>query len=269
MRFNNIEKLKGRKFIVGRNPNGSGWFIKEIGGTHKVAAFGTGENVPKCVSRLMQLDNNAWTAHYKIDIVDIDQSEQVLISNLKPEQHTFVNGEEIATKIVNPGDQIELGGKKYAINLQLAIDAATKMVSNGGGGTGSGGGTGIYSIAPLKDVWEEYERRQDAVQKRRKNINLLSRIPIAFTMVGGLASGLCPEEYRPYLLIFTAVALIMTIYGIYMSMTYDDIGEARRNQKFLQDNYKCPGCGHTLPSQPYDVLRQNTNCPYNKCKWVS
>ena len=66
--FRNIEKLKNKKFIVGKNPQGNGWLIKEIGGTHKVAQFGMDEAVPNSVSRLMALDNGKWTAHYSLDI---------------------------------------------------------------------------------------------------------------------------------------------------------------------------------------------------------
>ena len=258
--FRNIEKLKNKKFIVGKNPQGNGWLIKEIGGTHKVAQFGMDEAVPNSVSRLMALDNGKWTAHYSLDI---DGDGQVKISNIKPQQHTYVNGVEVVAKIVNEGHTIELGHNRFGINLQTAIDAAASMAGQ------PKPPTGIYSISSLQDVWNEYERRTDAVQKRRKNIGLLRSIPMVFTMIGGAVTALCGPEIRPYAGVLTGVAIVVLLYGIYLSMTFDDIGATKKNTKYLHDNYRGPGCNHTLPSQPYDVLRQNTNCPFCKCQWTS
>ena len=175
----------------------------------------------------------------------------------------YVNGVEVVAKIVNEGHTIELGHNRFGINLQTAIDAAASMAGQ------PKPPTGIYSISSLQDVWNEYERRTDAVQKRRKNIGLLRSIPMVFTMIGGAVTALCGPEIRPYAGVLTGVAIVVLLYGIYLSMTFDDIGATKKNTKYLHDNYRCPGCNHTLPSQPYDVLRQNTNCPFCKCQWTS
>ena len=179
---------------------------------------------------------------------------------------TYVNGAEIVSKKVKSNGMIELGKDRYSVSVNTIIGTASKIVA-----------TVIptppsppeeYSIKHLKKVWDDYNARMRDIKIRTRNIGLLSSIPMAFSMLGGLIAGVAPE-IREYALILTGIALLIMLIGFYKRFTDKSIEETEQLTEEFQKKYICPNkkkpCNHFLGNVPYNILRQNTKCPYCGC----
>ena len=91
-------------------------------------------------------------------------------------------------------------------------------------------------IRPLEKVWNEYNRANIEIRKRQKNIGLLASIPIGITMLGGLLSGIASDDLKPYAYVFTAIALVVMLYGFYRRFTDNSIEEQEDIKKTFDEN---------------------------------
>lgn len=173
-----------------------------------------------------------------------------IVKNMNERNVTFVNGIAIESKTISESDKIELGNSHYLFHW----DALQKKVETA-------------DIRQLKRVWDEYNSANIEIRKRQKNIGLLSSIPIGITMLGGLLSGIAPDDLKPYAYVFTAIALIVMLYGFYRRFTDNSIEEQEEIKKTFQRKYVCPKCGHFMGFQDYDILTQSDACPYCKTKY--
>lgn len=204
--------------------------------------YGPVESVPMDVSRhhisLQSLGGGQWR-----------------IRNLNEQNVTYVNGIAVESKIVSETDYIELGKSHYLFRWDALQDKKPTE-------------SATIDIRPLKQVWEEYNRANINIRTKQKNIGLLSSIPIGITMFGGLMSGIAPDSLKPIAYVFTAIALIVMLYGFYKRFTDNSIEEQEYIKKDFQQKYTCPKCGHFLGFQDYDILVQNNGCPYCKSKYI-
>ena len=265
-----IDVLKGKTILIGKEP-GQGRLLIAIKGMPKIATLGQINSVPNSVSRCKPAEG---VAHCQIEV---DQAGNMTLTNLKVQNVTFVNGAEIMSKRINTASTVALGKDRFGINVTEVLNTAQKImmlaggVPGGNGGAGGGGGTGSgpYSIKHLKNVWDDYSGSLKKIKIRQKNIGLLASIPMAFSMLGGLIAGVAPEV-RSFALVFTGIALVVMIIGFYKRFTDKSIEETEQLNEKFQDRYVCPNpkCHHFLGNQPYNILRQNKNCPYCKCQWT-
>ena len=259
-----IDALKGKTILIGKEP-GQGRLLIAIKGIPKIATLGQISSVPNSVSRCKPAEG---IAHCQIEV---DQAGNMTLTNLKAQNVTFVNGAEIMSKRIDTASAITLGKDRFGINVTEIINAAQKILTVGGGGVGEniGTGSGPYSIKHLKNVWDDYSGSLKQIKIRQKNIGLLASIPIAFSMLGGLIAGVAPE-IRSFALVFTGIALVVMLIGFYKRFTDKSIEETEQLNEKFQDRYVCPNpkCHHFLGNQPYNILRQNKNCPYCKCQWT-
>ena len=172
------------------------------------------------------------------------------IRNLNDKNITFVNGISVESKMVSETDKVELGNSHYVLMWNDLYEPEEEKVD----------------IRPLKKVWENYNQQNIEIRKRQKNIGLLASIPMGFTMLGGLISGIAPEEIRPIAYVFTAIALSIMIYGFYRRFTDNSIEEQEEIKKQFQRKYTCPKCGHFMGFQDYEILTQGNTCPYCRTK---
>ena len=114
-----MERLKGKTILIGKEP-GQGRLLVAIQGNGKSAAIGAPGSVPACVSRCKPSEG---VAHAKITV---DQTGNMTITNMKPQNVTFVNGSEIASKRVSSSNTVELGKDRFSINLPVVIETAKK-----------------------------------------------------------------------------------------------------------------------------------------------
>lgn len=173
------------------------------------------------------------------------------IKNLNERNVTFVNGIAIESKTISESDKVELGNSHYLLQWNALSEPKVETID----------------IRPLRYVWEEYNQENIRIRKQQKNIGLLASVPMGFTMLGGLIAGVGPEEIRGVAYFFTAIALMIMLYGFYRRFNDSSIDEQEELKKKLQRNYTCPKCGHFMGFQDYEVLTQNDACPYCKTKY--
>lgn len=253
-----IDALKGKTILIGKEP-GQGRLLIAIKGVPKVTTLGQIGSVPNSVSRCKPAEG---VAHCQIEI---DQMGNMTLTNMKAQNVTYVNGFEIMSKRIDPTSTIMLGKDRYAIDLNVTLNTAAKLVSK----VMPPPPPPEYSIKHLKDIWDDYSASLKKIKIRQKNIGLLSSIPIAFTMLGGLIAGVAPE-IRPFALIFTGIAFVVMLIGLYLRFTDKSIEETEKLNDKFQDRYVCPNpkCHQYLGNTPYKLLRQKKNCPSCKCQWT-
>ncbi len=202
-------------------------------------AFGTPKCVPMNVSR----------KHAQLTIAD--DGTTCTIRNLNEANITRAAGQPIVAKQIQVGDLVELGESRFVLNWDFIRPLIPKTVD----------------VTPLKEVWEEFKQRDMAISRRVKNDMLLARIPMVFSMAGGLLIGIEPE-WRSFSIPLTAVAVLLMLVGILRQLNFDQKKETENNRQWLQDHYKCPGCGYIFPQQDYHVLFTNYSaCPHCKAKF--
>ena len=191
--------------------------------------FGANSSVPNSVSR----------QHCSL-VVNPDGS--FCVKNLNAQNSTYVNGVQVESKIVTVKDVVEFGSDHYLLNWKFVEELMPKIVD----------------IRPLKKVMDDFKKEKKAITDRQKNNALLARVPIAFTMLGGLLAAVIPG---PITICLTIVAFIITIYGIYKQKDDNSSEELEKLQNKLMHDYSCPNCGRYL-AQPYEQLELMDNCPY-------
>jgi len=223
------------EIIIGRDQQTRRLSVVKDG---KPTLYGSVGSVPMDVSR----------QHISLQSVG---SGMWLIKNLNEQNVTFVNGIAIECKTVSEKDKVELGNSHYLFPWTALQEPKIETVD----------------IRPLQHVWEEYNQENIRIRKQQKNIGLLASIPMGFTMLGGLIAGIGPEGIRGVAYIFTAIALIIMLYGFYRRFNDNSIEEQEEQKKKLQRNYTCPKCGHFMGFQDYEVLAQGDACPYCRTKY--
>ena len=156
------------------------------------------------------------------------------LKNLNERNVTFVNGIAIESKTVSVSDKIELGNSHYLFLWNTLSEPKEETID----------------IRPLRRVWEDYNQSN-----------------ISITMLGGLLSGIAPDNLKTFAYIFTAIALVVMLYGFYKRFTDNSIEEQEEIKKNFQNRYVCPKCGHFMGFQDYDLLIQNDACGHCKTKF--
>lgn len=239
-----------------------------IDGKRRSVVIGDAGSVPGSVSRCLPAEG---VAHCKITV---GADGVMVLTNLKSRNVTYVNDMEIVSKRITPDSHIALGCDRYALDLAGVIAAVSRLSASSPQAQASDAASrqqskAEYSIKGLKPVWEEYHNELKQMRIRQKNIGLLSGVPMAFSMFGGLIAGVVPD-IRIFALIFTGIALIIMIIGLYYRFTDKTIERTEQLTEHFQDTYVCPNpsCRHFMGNLPYNILRQNTGCPYCKCKFT-
>ena len=223
------------ELIIGRD--GATAKLKVVDGT-QVKLYGEAASVPGDVSR----------QHCQLTAID---DNTFIIKNIKAANVTWVNGVEVQTKRITRDDKVQLGQSRFLLPRDEILEQVKPK---------------IVDITPLKAVWEKYNASTIAIRKRQQTNNLLSRIPIFMTMLGGVLIAL-NEAIRPYSITFTVIALLIMAYGFYRQATDRSIDKQEQLKKQFQRDYVCPKCGRFLGFVDYDLLHQNNNCPGCKAKY--
>ena len=243
------------EIVIGRDGSTSQLKIS-IGQQSK--SFGAQGSVPQTVSRqhcsIIVNDNGTFT-----------------LKNLKLQNVTFVNGQQVDTKIIKENDTIELGPNKYLVSwntLKSVIPAKAEVVS----------------IEPLKKIWDRYQLENEKVEIRKQQLaikkqkqNLLRGLTGIFIPLAIVLSVFAGGRDNPlFILLYSLpgiITLMMTI-SQYNSIKEDESSiitdreqKKERDLRFRRD-YSCPKCGKYL-SMPYDVLERYDSCPYCKVKFRS
>lgn len=256
-----MERLKGKTILIGRE-QGQGRLLVAVSGTGKTAAIGTLGSVPDCVSRCKPSENSA---HVKITV---DWNGNIIISNMKPQNVTFVNGSAIETKKISVSDEVKLGRDQYPLNLPNVLGTAKDIV-----------GQAPISIRHLKAIWEKYDSAvlelQDKQQKKanqQRLQGLISMSGMLLAILPGVVGGELPGWVQVLRIVLVIAAIGLGIYFFIKGAKVKDSFHWKMHeldQKFITD-YVCPNkeCRHYMGKQPYSILSQNKKCPYCGCKYL-
>lgn len=222
------------EIIIGREPSSRRLRVKR---GEKAELHGAEDSVPQSVSRehasLNPINNNQWQ-----------------LRNLNEQNVTYVNGLSVESRVVSEQDRVELGAERYLLDWAAITGPKEELIDP----------------TPLRKAWAEYCETNRRIRQQQKTTGVLSSVPMAFTMMGGLVSGAMPE-IRTVALIFTAIALIIMLYGFYRRFTDKSELETEEAKKKLIHDYICPKCGRFMGYQDYEVLMHNEGCPYCKTKY--
>lgn len=270
-----MENLNNTTILIGKEPE-QGRLLIAIQGTNRYTRIGTPHSVPLSVSRCKPAEG---VAHAKISI---DSNGQMSIVNMKPQNVTYVNGNEIEKKHIDTTSRVELGDDHYRIDLVAILDAVKSMLQPNIISDintpiqHNQGQTKEYRVSHLKVVWDCYEKQISEIQERQRQQAINAKLPMFFTIGSGAISSLAIRLCWPSWVIFLCIG--MTIVGlIVMLITYvntkndTSLADKKKALDEFQDNYICPNpeCRKSLPQVSYKILRRNYQyCPYCKCKFI-
>ena len=173
------------------------------------------------------------------------------IKNLKERNVTFVNGIAVESKTISEKDKIELGNSHYLFSWAALQEPKEETID----------------IRSLKRIWDNYQQEDTAIRNRQKNNGLLASIPLGFSMLGGIIAGVAPE-IREVALVFTGIAFLLFIYGLYRRSQDNSTIELKRLQEDFDQKWVCPKCKRPLTCfRSYTILSQNDACPFCKTKF--
>ena len=103
----------------------------------------------------------------------IVNGNDISIENLKAQNITFVDGNQIFSKGITASSKVQLGNEKYTVPLQQILQLAMGKPTVGAVPNQP---TQSFSLRPLKDVWEEYDQSKLAIQEAAAKSANMSRI---------------------------------------------------------------------------------------------
>ena len=187
--------------------------------------------------------------HCQIEISD----QSVRLKNLDINNYTYVNGMVVEAKTIQKTDRIELGRDRYPLNWK-SLESLLPPVAD---------------IRPLKEVWENYEKQNIALQIDERRFNTLRSVTGLITMIA-IALSIATGGRSMWYVALYAVAIVTSL--VFFVKAYRDASTIpHRRQKLLrqfQRDYVCPHCGRFLGNQSYDIVAQNTSCPYCKTQFI-
>lgn len=253
-----MERLKNKTILIGKEPvNGRLLISMKVNGQIKKAIVGN-DSISNSVSRCKPEED---IAHCKIDV---DSQCKMRLINMKDANVTYVNDISINSKPIDLNSKVTLGKDKFSLNISSVLNVAQKMV-----------GEVVRepkSIAHLENVWNEYEKSLEDIQRRQQNRSKRSSLPIMISMSLGVVSIIISKVF--HLQEDSAIFIIISILPLLMYLkNYKEqdtsIEDRKRAKDVFIDEYVCPHCNHYLGEQQYKVLKQNKNCPYCKGGWMS
>ncbi len=260
-----MESLKGSTILIGKEP-GQGRLLVVVG--DKAAAIGTPGSVPNSVSRCKTAEG---VAHAKITV---DQNGQITITNLKPQNTTYVDGAEIVSKRILPSSTVTLGKDRYAVNLPLIIETAKRLVQSTPHSNTHAqrpNPTKPYHISHLERVWNEYHDELRRIRDRQRKQQLSARLPFFFT-TGGSAisfalSFIFGEQFKTEIQVISGVLLFvgvgLLIRSFLISRNDTSVEDQERALEKIQDEYVCPNpdCGKFYGNNSYKLIRKQFKNP--------
>ncbi|MGM9722562.1 MAG: BRcat domain-containing protein [Prevotella sp.] len=259
--------LKTKRLLIGKEPiNGRLMIGFPIKGKLQTIAVGTSNSVPGSVSRY---NGEQGSAHLSLDI---DKDGNILVTNLKEQNVTYVDGVEIITKQISPNSNVELGKDKFRINIPDILKVVEKILN-----VSDPSEPPVYNISHLEAVWNNYHRKNIDLQKRARKQNVQARIPMFFTMGAGAISSIAfacgwGDAVKSLCVALTLIGLVFMCYSFLKSKNDTSIEDRERYMEEFQEKYICPNpkCGKFLGNYSYKLMKRqySMTCPHCKCKFT-
>lgn len=273
-----MERLKGKTILIGKNAEDGRLRISVSGISTNDAKIGSPGTVPNSVSRCRPNENMAHAS------LVINSAGELILTNMKSENVTFVNNSEIVSKVISPTDKVQLGRDRYTLNVPNVLEAARKIIDAGlqkspqPSVKTSNEPVKAYDISHLKYIWEEYEKETKRIEKERQNNGRIRLVPIMIGSLSGVASPLL-ASFVAINTLFVTVPISAICFGMYIFVfnkkdsTAEDM---RRAKEWLTEEYVCPNCKKYLMGESYKYLKQQLRshkdnkmyCPKCGCEFI-
>ena len=213
---------------------------------------GQAGSVPTSVSR----------KHCKLSV----NGDKITIENLREQNITFVDGNQVFSKGITSSSKVQLGNEKYTIPLQQILQlAAGRSTTPGNAAPKTEAPT--FSLRPLKSVWDEYDQRKLDIQESSVKKANQQRLQSIATMGGSL----CCVMLGPIGYILTALGLCAGVYFFLQGNKQDSVQRQLHDldEEFAK-KYKCPNpaCGKPFGAAPYRQIEFSKQCFACGCKYT-
>ena len=214
---------------------------------------GQAGSVPLSVSR----------CHCKISV----NGSNISIENIKAQNVTFVDSNQIFSKVIAPTSRVQLGEEKFLVPLQQILQLAGASTNNVGDTIIE---TPTFSLKPMKEVWKEYDKRRMEIQNNAVKSANKQRLQGIFSMLG-MCLGFIPGINPIIRIVIIVAALSIAVYFFIKG----SVGETVQQQLHDLDEeyakkYKCPNpaCGRPFGAIPYRNIEYNKQCLACGCKYT-
>lgn len=275
--------LYGKTILIGREQEHSRLSLcVTAGGKPVMCAIGAPNSVPNSVSRCQP---NEGKGHCSIEI---GSDGRMMIANLKTQNVTCVDGNEVLKKYITEDSSVTLGRDQYPLEMKPIIDAAANMLARVTGANGTRGGDNAhgasvenkgkaspktFSIAHLEKIQKDYNTKNEEIEKEQSMTMLLFRVPMIFSSIGAVVTAVAKSSDMKDLgnisLMLTLLGAVVTVYGIYKHMNNPAGKMKKDNLNKYKKNYVCPNpdCGRKLTNFDYEELQKIKKCPFCGCKF--
>ena len=216
--------------------------------------IGQAGSVPLSVSR----------RHCKITV----NGSSINIENIKAQNVTFVDGNQIFSKGITSTSRVQLGEEKFLVPLQQILRLVNATPANSIAAPQKEAPT--FSLKPMKAVWKEYDDRRMEIQNNAAKSANKQRLQGILSMLG-VCIGLIPGMNPTLRIIIVVAALSIAVYFFIKG----SVGTTVQQQLHDLDDeyakkYKCPNpaCGRPFGATPYWNIEYNKQCLACGCKYT-
>lgn len=199
---------------------------------------------------------------------------KISIENLKPQNITFVDGNQVFSKEISSSSKVQLGEERCTIPLQQILQLATgKPVTPANAqspSTKPANNVPTFTLRKLKPVWEEYESKKLEIQNSAAKAANMSRLQGILSMFG-MCIGFIPGIDQTFRIIIIIAALSVAVYFFFQGMSNNSVQNQLHNLDKERDRkYVCPNpeCERPFGNIPYRQIEYNKQCLACGCKYT-
>ncbi len=183
----------------------------------------------------------------------------LILEDLNSTNGTFVNGQQILTKVINASDKIQLAGS-VDIDLKPWIDRAKPEDSS----------ELRKKFFQLKNVYDDYNKKKIKIQSETMTSVMVKRsLPMIVPAVMG-AMTFFMEGWGKYA---AGIGVVLSLIGISYGIHAASKDQSKLPEKLqeiedqLRIDYVCPKCKNFLGNLPWQSLSNRGQCSFCKMKW--
>lgn len=229
--------------IIGRQHGTNCLLVTIQGKGYPLSDNGT---VPKTVS----------SSHCKLVV---DDEGKWTLSNMKSELDTFVDGLQIDSKRITSKSRVALGSNHFVVDMQKVETIINKIAPH------------VFSLRPLKQIWDEYDKKRTDMQNNEMKIANYQRLQGALSM-SAMLLGFVPELGVFRWIIIGLALLIAVFFFIRGSQVSNSLPmkQKKLNEEF-ETKYLCPNpdCPRFMGYRSYKQLQFDKGCSLCQCKYTN
>ena len=206
------------------------------------------QSVPNSVSRLKP---DEYTAHCRIGI----KGSKITITNLNPNNVTYVDGEPVKSAVIDNTNIVCLGVDQFRLDVRYLLKKL--------------GYVAPVSIKHLRKVWDRYDSQlldMQVEQQRQANQQKLQGLVSQLSMLCVIIPSVIPQvPIPPFIRVILVVAALSMGVFFYLrggKANNSFVMKKRDLDARFRERYVCPHCGYFFGFIPYDQLEYREKCPH-------